>query len=59
MATQHPADEAEIRQGIDKLVEAIRAMDLKGVKPFYASDIVSFDAQPPLQHVGAEARETG
>jgi ketosteroid isomerase-like protein len=56
MATAHAIDEAEIRQRIDKLVEAIRAMDLEGVKPSYAPDIVSFDAQPPLQHVGAEAK---
>ena len=56
MATQHAIDEADIRQRIDKLVEAIRAMDLEGVKPIYAPDIVSFDIVPPLQHVGAEAK---
>jgi ketosteroid isomerase-like protein len=56
MATQHAVDEAGIRQQIDKLVEAIRAMDLDGVKAIYAPDIVSFDVQPPLQHVGAEAK---
>ena len=56
MATQHAVDEAGIRQQIDKLVEAIRAMDLEGVKPIYAPDIVSFDVGPPLQHVGAEAK---
>jgi ketosteroid isomerase-like protein len=56
MATQHAADEAGIRQRIDMLVQAIRAMDLEGVKPFYAPDIVSFDIVPPLQHVGAEAK---
>jgi len=56
MATQHAVDEANIRQQIDKLVEAIRAMDLEGVKPIYAPDIVSFDVGPPLQHVGAEAK---
>ena len=56
MATQHAVDEAQIRQRIDRLVEAIRAMDVEGVKPFYAPDIVSFDVQPPLQHVGAEAK---
>jgi ketosteroid isomerase-like protein len=55
MATQR-VDEAVIRQRIDKLVEAIRAMDLEGLKPFYAPDIVSFDVQPPLQVVGAEAK---
>jgi ketosteroid isomerase-like protein len=56
MATQHAADEAGIRQRIDMLVQAIRAMDLEDVKPFYAPDIVSFDIVPPLQHVGAEAK---
>jgi len=56
MATQHAVDEAGIRQQIDKLVEAIRAMDLEGVKPIYAPDIVSFDVGAPLQHVGAEAK---
>ncbi|MEJ2708941.1 MAG: nuclear transport factor 2 family protein [Anaerolineales bacterium] len=56
MVTQHAIDEAEIRQRIDKLVEAIRAMDLEGVKSIFAQDIVSFDILPPLQHVGAEAK---
>jgi ketosteroid isomerase-like protein len=56
MATQHAVDEADIRQRIDNVVEAIRAMDLEGVKPIYAPDIVSFDIVPPLRHVGAEAK---
>ena len=56
MATQHSADEADIRQRIDQLVQAIRVMDLEGVKPIYAPDIVSFDIVPPLQHMGAEAK---
>jgi len=56
MATQYAVDEADIRQRIDRLVEAIRAMDLEGVKSIYAPDIVSFDIVPPLQHVGAEAQ---
>jgi ketosteroid isomerase-like protein len=56
MATQRAIDEADIRRRIDKLVEAIRAMDLEGVKPIYAPNIVSFDIVPPLQHVGAEAQ---
>ena len=56
MATQYAVDEADIRQRIDKLVEAVRAMDLEGVKPIYAADIVSFDIVPPLQHLGAEAK---
>jgi ketosteroid isomerase-like protein len=56
MATQHALDEADIRQLIGKLVEAIRAMDLEGLKACFAADIVSFDVGPPLQHVGAEAK---
>jgi uncharacterized protein (TIGR02246 family) len=56
MATQHATDEADIRQRIDKLAEAIRAMDLEGLTPIYAPDIVSFDIVPPLQHLGAEAK---
>jgi len=56
MATDHAADEAGIRQRIDKLVQAIRACDLEGVKTIYAPDIVSFDLGAPLQHVGAAAK---
>jgi uncharacterized protein (TIGR02246 family) len=57
MATQHASDEAHIRQRIDQLREALRAMDLDGVMSIYAPDIVSFDIVPPLQHVGAEAKK--
>ena len=49
-------DEAEIRQRIGDLVEAVRAMDLEGVKSIYAADLLSFDIEPPLQHVGAPAK---
>ena len=48
--------EAEIRARIDALVKAIRAMDLDGVMPIYAPDLVSFDIEPPLQHLGAAAK---
>jgi ketosteroid isomerase-like protein len=56
MESQRAADEADIRQRIDKLVQAVRAMDLEGVKPIFAPGIVSFDIVPPLQHVGAAAK---
>jgi len=56
METQRAMDEAEVRQRIGMLVEAIRVMDLDRVMSFYAPDIVSFDLEPPLQHVGAEAK---
>lgn len=57
MATPHAADEASIRQLIDKLAEAIRTMDFEGLKACFAPDLVSFDvAGPPLQTVGAAAK---
>jgi uncharacterized protein (TIGR02246 family) len=56
MVAQHTVDEADIRQRIEKVVEAVRAMDLEVVKSIYAPDIVSFDIVPPLQHVGAEEK---
>jgi ketosteroid isomerase-like protein len=56
MDTQHAIDESDIRRRIAKFVEAVRAMDLEGVRPIYALDIVSFDFVPPLRHVGAEAK---
>jgi ketosteroid isomerase-like protein len=56
MATRHAVDQAAIREHIDRLVEAIRAMDLDSMRSIYAPDIVSFDAGPPLQRVGAEAK---
>jgi ketosteroid isomerase-like protein len=57
VAPDHTVDEADIQQRIDKLAAAIRAMDIDGVMSIYAPDIVSFDVEPPLQHVGAEAKK--
>jgi ketosteroid isomerase-like protein len=56
MATQREAGEAEIRRQIDKIVEGIGAKDLDGLRRLYAADVVSFDVEPPLQHVGVEAK---
>ncbi len=56
MASQRAGDEAAIRAQIDALVEAIGLMDVERVASIYAPDIVSFDVQPPLQIVGAEAK---
>jgi ketosteroid isomerase-like protein len=49
-------DEAEIRRRLDRYVAAIRAMDLETLKPLYAPEMVSFDIEPPLRHVGAPAK---
>jgi ketosteroid isomerase-like protein len=56
MTTPRATDEADIRRRIDNGVKAIRAMDLEGVMALYASDIMSFDVQPPLRHFGAAAK---
>src|SRR5262249_13572354 len=58
MATRHATDEAAIRQQIDNLVEAIRAMDVEAVQRVYAPDVVSFDVQPPLRVAGVAAKRT-
>src|SRR5689334_18599534 len=56
MPTQREVDEARIRRQIDRIGEGLRAKDLEGLKQPYAKDIVSFDVNPPLQHVGLEAK---
>ncbi|WP_454197830.1 YybH family protein [Nocardia sp. Marseille-Q1738] len=50
------AAEAEIRRQIDKVVEGLRAKDLDALKQLYTTDVVSFDVEPPLQHVGIAAK---
>ncbi len=58
MTTQRETDDAAIRQQIDRIIEGIRAKDLDGLRELYAVDVVSFDVEPPLQHVGIEAKLT-
>ncbi|WP_245666211.1 YybH family protein [Actinomadura latina] len=56
MSAQREAAETEIRQQVEEVVEGIRAKDLEGLRRFYATDVVSFDVEPPLQHVGVAAK---
>ncbi len=49
-------EEAAIRRQIEKVVEGLRAKDLDALREPYAPDVVSFDIEPPLQHVGIEAK---
>jgi len=49
-------EEAAIRRQIEKVVEGLRAKDLDALREPYASDVVSFDVEPPLHHVGIEAK---
>ncbi|MFI7448958.1 YybH family protein [Nonomuraea sp. NPDC049714] len=56
MSAHREVDEAKIRQQIEKIVEGICAKDLEGLRRLYATDVVSFDVEPPLQHVGIAAK---
>jgi NAD(P)H-dependent FMN reductase/ketosteroid isomerase-like protein len=48
--------EAAIRGRIDAIVDALRTKDLEALRRCYAPDVVSFDVEPPLQHVGTDAK---
>ncbi|MFI9414685.1 YybH family protein [Nocardia gamkensis] len=50
------ADEVELRRAIDKVIEGLRIKDLEVLKRLYTPDVVSFDVEPPLQHVGIAAK---
>jgi ketosteroid isomerase-like protein len=52
-----PQDEtSDIRRLVGRLVDLLRTKDLDGLSAVYADDIVSFDVEPPLQHVGRAAK---
>ncbi|MFI7281773.1 YybH family protein [Micromonospora chersina] len=56
MPSQRDTDEAAIRQQIDKIIEGLRDKDLDSLGRCYTTDVVSFDVEPPLQHVGMDAK---
>ncbi|MFI6677194.1 YybH family protein [Kribbella sp. NPDC050470] len=56
MSTEQAVDEVDIRERIDTLVEAVRTKDLDAVRTMFAPNLVSFDIEPPLRHLGAEAK---
>ncbi|GEM35140.1 hypothetical protein NN3_61470 [Nocardia neocaledoniensis NBRC 108232] len=60
MATSpSPADhvaDAGPRGVVGRIVEGLRAKDLAALRELYAPDVVSFDVEPPLQHVGVAAK---
>lgn len=49
-------DEVSIRRQLAVIAEGIRAKDLERLRAVYAADVVSFDVEPPLRHVGIEAK---
>jgi uncharacterized protein (TIGR02246 family) len=55
-STENGADEKVIRQKIDEYVAAIRVKDLEKVMGIFAPNLVSFDLEAPLRHMGAEAK---
>ncbi|MFF3604148.1 YybH family protein [Streptomyces sp. NPDC002463] len=54
--TQRETDEAAIRRRVDGIIDAIKSKDLEGLRRLYSTDVVSFDIDPPLQHVGLDAK---
>jgi ketosteroid isomerase-like protein len=53
--TSIAADEAPIRNLLEKRAAAIRAKDIAGTLSPWTPDVVHYDLPPPLQYVGAEA----
>ncbi|MFI6411555.1 NAD(P)H-dependent oxidoreductase [Streptomyces sp. NPDC050585] len=49
-------DEDAIRRLVDGVTGAVRAKDTEALRRLYAADVVSFDIEPPLQHVGVDAK---
>lgn len=56
MTAQRAQDEAVIRQQIGTIIDGIRDRDLDVLRQAYAPDVVSFDVEPPLQHVGIDSK---
>ncbi|MFI2234540.1 YybH family protein [Nocardia testacea] len=49
-------DETAIRGQLDKVIEGLGTGDLEALRQLYTPDVVSFDVEPPLQHVGTAAK---
>ncbi len=56
MSADKSSEEAAIRGQVNALLAAVRAMDLDKAMSLYTSDVVSFDVEPPLQQVSAQAK---
>ncbi len=54
--SQSNQDEAAIKEQIVKIAEGLRDKDLQVLRRVYAPDVVSFDIEPPMQHVGIAAK---
>lgn len=49
------AEEAEIRESLDELAQALRAKDIEALMAHYAPEIIVFDLRPPPRIEGANA----
>src|ERR1051325_4671846 len=56
MSSRHEVDEARIREHVGRIVQALHDKDLDALGRLYAPDVVSFDVEPPLAHVGIDAK---
>ncbi|MEV5967654.1 nuclear transport factor 2 family protein [Kribbella sp. NPDC051952] len=56
MTTQQAIDEVEIRERIEVLRTGIMTGDLEALKTMFAPNLVSFDVEAPLRHLGAEKK---
>ncbi|WP_350276302.1 nuclear transport factor 2 family protein [Kribbella sp. HUAS MG21] len=56
MTTQNAVSEVEIRERIDVLLDGVRNGDLGALKTIFAPNLVSFDIEPPLRHLGAQQK---
>jgi ketosteroid isomerase-like protein len=48
-------EDAQIRERLESLAQAIRAKDINALVAHYATGIVTFDLRPPLQVQGVDA----
>lgn len=54
--TQNAVSEVDIRERIDSLLDAVRTGDLETLRAIFAPNVVSFDIEAPLRHLGAEKK---
>jgi uncharacterized protein (TIGR02246 family) len=53
--TTSTRDDAQIRECMDALAQALRAKDIDALMAHYAPGVVTFDVRPPLQVQGVDA----
>ncbi|MEU4194238.1 nuclear transport factor 2 family protein [Kribbella sp. NPDC026611] len=56
MTTDNAVAEVDVRHRIDTLLDAVRTGDLDAIKTIFAPNLVSFDIEPPLRHLGARKK---